>query len=326
MVLSGRRAKMNNEANISFQGAAEKNLRLLSKRACELAEARILELSELCEAVSAFLASADGEGLDIYEMLALVREGVELPSGTMHSDPLYENIPKLSVFLSSMTEEDKVFFSALLLEHMEKSGIAVSERSFISPLEPSEIFTYVRNAFSDEAYDVFSVAFENPRVKYCSTLKDAVRAVADGEVGYALLPLEERGARISTVDELIYRNDLKITAITPVFGQDADMDLKYALVARSLGEQRALGTDDRYLEIRLSKCTVKELSGILFAAELFCMEIYRLGTVRFGREDGNEEFYTVIFRSEGCDFTRMLTYLALFTEDFVAVGMYKNLE
>lgn len=317
---------MNDEVNISFKGAAEENLRFLSKRVSEIAEERILELSELCEAVCTFLTSADGEDLDIYEMLALVRESVELPFGAMHSDALAENTPKLSAFLSLMNEEDKVFFSELLLEHMEKAGISVSERSFISPLEPSEVFTYVRNVLADEAYDVFSVAFGDPRVKYSTTLKDAVRAVSDAEVGYALLPLEERGARISTVDELIYRNDLKIVAITPVFGQDADMDLKYALVARSLVEQHAKITDDRYLEIRLSKCTARALAGILLAAELFCVEIYRLGTVRFGKEDENEEYYTVIFRSEGNDFTRILTYLTLFTEDFVAVGMYKNLE
>lgn len=314
------------ELNISICESTAKNLRFLTERAGELFEARILELCELAQEICSDLTTASDAGLGVYEMLELIKMGYPDFEVALHSDALEENLKRLTLMLSVLSEKDKVLFSELIVLEMKASGIFISEHDFISALMPSETFTYVKNVFSDEAYDVFSLGFTDPRVRYSATLKDAVRAVKDTEVGYALLPFEERGVRIPSVDEMIYQNDLRVASITPVFGQLGDVDLKYALVAKTLTVTEYDPFDDRYLEVRISKCSSGQLTGVILAAECYSLDIYRVCTSSFGTDEGKDELYTMIFKGEGCDFTRMLTYLTLFTDDFTVVGMYKNLE
>lgn len=314
------------ELNISICESTAKNLRFLTERAGELFEARILELCELAEKICSDLAHASDAGLGVYEILELIKMGYPEFEDTVHSDALEENLKRLSLMLSVLNEKDKVLFSELIVEQMKGTGILISERDFVSSLMPDETFTYVKNVFSDEAYDVFSISFADPRVRYSQTLKDAVRAVKDGEVGYALLPFEERGGRIPSINEMIYQSDLRVASITPVFGQSAEVDLKYALVSKTLTVTECDLHDDRYLEVRIPKCASEALTGIILAAECYSLDIYRINTSSFDLGERKDEFYTLIFKGEGCDFTRMLTYLALFTDDFTVVGMYKNLE
>ena len=64
----------------------------------------------------------------------------------------------------------------------------------------------------------------------------------------------------------------------------------------------------------------------MLATELFGLEIYRINTLSFGTFDQKEESYSVILRGESYDFSRLLAYLTLYTDDFVPLGIYKNLE
>ena len=43
-------------------------------------------------------------------------------------------------------------------------------------------------------------------------------------------------------------------------------------------------------------------------------------------DEGKNEYYSVVFRDDAADFTRLLTYLTLFSATYTAVGIYKNLE
>ena len=317
---------MSEELFIAPEVNTEKNLAFLTKKTSELAEASLLELRELADTLCERLLSIKDEALGVYEMLQLISDGTVLSSRELHQDALDCNKQTLLSAVSLIEEEHKAAFTLVLLESLLRSGFNVSEHSFLSEVKPSELVTYVKNIFSDEAFDVFSIELTDARVKYAENIKAAVRSLLDSDVGYAILPIEEGGSRIHTIDELIYQNDLRIVAITPVFGQGADTDLKYALVSRALVIENYTDGDDRYIEIRVSKCKTKVLLGILIAAELFSLDVYRMGTVSFGKGDAHEDFYSLILKSEGSDFVGILTYLTLFTDDFTVVGMYKNLE
>ena len=188
-----------------------------------------------------------------------------------------------------------------------------------------ETFAYVRNSFSDEAYDVFSQDFIDPTVRYYKTFRDCARAVTAGDLTYCLLPLEEKGGvRLHTVSEIIFRNDFKINSVTPVFGQDGNADMKYALVSRGFTVPERNEDDDFYLEIRLGADS--PLSEVLSAVDSFGMSIYRINTVTFDTEGEAETYFTVVIKDGVGSFAPILTYLALFLRDFVPVGIYKNLE
>ena len=193
------------------------NLKSLSSESAVLSLRRSCEISEMCDIAATISEECYKDGLGIYEILSVISE--EFP---------------LTGICDQSGISDRVTFSSLFLERIRGLGISLTEVSFLPVAMQSETFVYVKNHLSDEAYDVFSQEFSDPRVRYVGTIKEAVKAVNDGEVTYCLLPLEERGgARLSTVTELILGNDLKIDSVTPVFGQDGCADMKYALVSKA---------------------------------------------------------------------------------------------
>lgn len=318
---------MSSESGFDFPTENSENLKQLSVDGSILAERRICELSELADTAARFAQTLFESGLGIYEILSLIGAEVSFSQNPHHSDMMKENALRLHVVGELSDTADRIVFSDFFADRLTSYGITVTERSFLPSEKRDETFAYVKNAYSDEAYDVFSQEFLDPRLRYVQNFKDAVRLVLEKEVTYALLPLEEAGGtRLPTVSSLIYKNDLKISALTPVFGADGASELKYALVSESLRIPSLSAEDDRYLEIRLSARSQDELFGALVAAKMLGVGIYRVNTVSFDSTGDSENFFTVIFKGEGCDFTRLLIYLTLFTEDFDPIGMYKNLE
>ena len=156
--------------------------------------------------------------------------------------------------------------------------------------------------------------------------EEALSSVKNGEVTYALLPLEESGSRIHTVEQLIFSGEFKINAVTPVFGFDGTADMTYALVSIDFVEQRILKDDDRYLEIRIEKNGDCSISELLFAAERCGVEVYRVNTVCFDTDEGQRDYFSIVLKAKGADFSLMLLYLTLFVPEHSTVGVYKNLE
>ena len=160
-----------------------------------------------------------------------------------------------------------------------------------------------------------------------ASFKEAADAVADGEASYCLLPLEERGgSRLAPVSEIIFRRDLRICAITPVFGFDGNADMKYALLSSGYSVPELSSDDDGYLEVRISADEGASLSELITVASYYGISVYRINTQTFNAEDFYETYHDVVFRSSGVDFTQLLVYLTLFSSAYVPIGMYKNLE
>ena len=305
-----------------------KNLISLSKEQSRLMERRICELHELCDfMISRVDTLFEGEA-DIYSLLSILSEEDIISRGHIHNEVLESNTVCLEKHLNSLMVNDKSILCQMLNERLGSIGRPPKESDFLKEMPIKETLCYVKNPLSDEAYDVFSEQFNDPHLVYVNTLRDAARSVIDGAVGFCLLPLEESGGvRIHTVEELIYKNDLKISALTPVFGFDGTAGMKYALVSRYFKHEPHTDTDDRYLEIRLPTNDNISLAELLSVSEFYGHSLYRVNTTIFDNDDGStNEFYSIVFRNDGCDFTLLLLYLTLFTDSFNAVGIYKNLE
>lgn len=307
------------EMSFSCGKITEENLAAFRERSRLLSDARTAELSFLADRVAEHAAGLYVDGMGLYEILSLVSEGIVLADAS-------EDDGGEGARAFFQQTYDRAIFSSLLLEKLKERGISPTESDFLPTEEVPETFTYVKNAYADEAYEVFSSEFSDPRVKYAGTFSEAVKSVLNGEVGYCLLPLAERGGvRLSSVTELLAGNDLKIASVTPVFGFSGDAELRYALVARTFRVPTVAAEDDRYLEIRCSEEDGDTLATLLCAARVFCASLYRVHTVT-RRTPENGFYYTVVFRTEGKSFVGLLTYLTLYTETYIPVGIYKNLE
>lgn len=303
------------------------NLKRLSVEQSVISEQRVLEISDIVAALADSTLSLMDDGVEMHEALSLFAGSVSFGDYERSDISADENSLYISNSLKTLERSDKTVFADLYIAELKKRNITVKETDFLAEVSGEETFTYVKNAFSDEAYDVFSQDFEDPRLRYSTSFKECADAVSDGEVTYCLLPLEERGGvRLPTVSDLIFRRDFKINSVTPVFGPDGNANMKYALVSKSFTVPMRQSGDDRYLEIRLGAADGVSLSEILSAVDSFSMSVYRVNTVVFDTEGESEVYYSLVIRDDGNDFSRFLTYLVLFGGDFVPVGIYKNLE
>ncbi|MBO5906865.1 MAG: hypothetical protein J6Q85_01755 [Clostridia bacterium] len=317
---------MRGEFDIVNTDVTVANVKRISHEQSLLEEARICELHELA---SDLIHSARDifDEVEIHDVLSVISE-IDFPLSKSPCDTSNErNRERVKEYLLQLASLDKVVFCELIHEIFNEKVKRVTEADFLKRDNPDNTFVYVKNPFADEAYDVFSQDYENSRVRYAHSFKEASRMISEGAVSFGLVPLEEKGGvRIHSVAQLIFEGDYKIISVTPVFGFDGSADMKYALISKNFVELSGAEGDDRYLEIRIPKDTETPLCEILFASEYFGHGIYRIGTISFDTESGPREFYSVVFRDGGEGFATLLSYLTLFCASYTAVGIYKNLE
>ncbi len=302
------------------------NIKSLSSKQSMLEERRMSELSELAYSAAESARELNSAGMNITEILSLLSDSLDFSETEIHDDYLEDNITRLRGHAFSLSMLDKEYFSVLLFERLSSIGINVKEEDFLPSASVNETFVYVKNSFADEAYDVFSQDFTDPRVAYAANIKEAVSMLLDGIADHCLLPLEDRGSRIRTVDELIFKGDLKINSVIPVFGLDGNADMKYCLVSKNYRISSYTNEDDRYLELRIPKDGKSSFSELISVAEGLGFETYRVNSELLSIDEGERAYFSLVFKSSGVSFVSLLVYLTLFTEDFTTLGIYKNLE
>ncbi len=303
------------------------NLEGLNAKQGDSFELRLLELSDIAEDAAEYAVMLCEAGLSVFEALSYIASGLELGRRAVSERSLAECGRGLRGALHNFSNIDKAAFCELLSAAAVKRGLPFGEEGFLPSIPTQERVAYVRNALSDEAYDIFSEELSDPRVRYGASFKDCIGMVLSGEADMCLLPIEERGGvRLPTVFELLYRNDLKINSVTPVFGMDGNAGMKYALVARGFKVPKRKKGDDRYLEIRIEDDSAVSLSDVLSAAEYYGMSAYKINSVSFDNEGESASFFSVVLRDGGEGFSSLLTYLTLFVSEHTTVGIYKNLE
>ena len=288
------------------------NLERLSRELALDEELRLCELASVAEAAVLSICEYLADGLTSLEAIAAL------------SLSLSEELPCDASLLRTLS--DRFALTSLLLEMLADRGVPLHEGDFLlSELHPP-VIAYVKNALSDEAFDVFSAELPDARVRYVTSFAEAVAQLLSGEVGYCLFPLEESGGvRLSSVEHLLLLHDLHVCRVTPVFGPDGTAELKYALISSAVEIAPYSKEDDRYLELRLSRDCLP-LSELSILAEHFGFTVYRVNTLSFLKGDGEETYLSMVLKTGGNDFCSLLLYLALFGGEYTVVGLYQNLE
>jgi hypothetical protein len=282
------------------------NLCELSKSQNRLSELRACELDELAYELSREFSKMREDDYGIYEILSYFGE-------------ILENI--------GLLPNDKAELCRRLLSKLSELNINLTEGHFLSSEHSNGRMAYVKSSIADEAYDVFASGVSHARLTYVDGINEAVLSVLSGECEYCILPFEEKGGvRVSSVMEQIFRNDLKINRVTPVFGPLGNLDMKYALLSKSFTLPKSEKDDDRYLEIRLRTDASLPIFELIMAAESFDAQLYRINTVRYTDEDGDADYCILVFKSFSENYVTLLMYLTVFAGAYTPVGIYKNLE
>ena len=317
---------MSLEFSFSPNTATQRNIEHLQREQLLLEERRLCELYELTDAMSDAVTELYSMGMSPEEAFSILSES--LNGGVCRTERY--GITKCEQYIlpyvDTLSAYDKIIVSRLLCERLSDKGYALLESDFLLSGTAAETFVYVKNAYADEAYDVFSQDFADPRVSYVQSFKEALSSVALGRASYALLPIEEGYSRLPTVSEMIFNGDFKIASITPVLGFDGLANMKYAMISTGFLISGVMADDDRYLEIRIPTDSDTDVSYALLAARAYGIDVYRINTSVYETDEGRRSYFDVIFKCTGKDYSCLLSYLTLFTSEFTAVGMYKNIE
>lgn len=306
-------------------GVSRGNLYKLSEKELPLNERRVVEISLLAEAIAREFCSFYNEGLNVYEIIeALFLKSESFPDTAVTWDD--EALASAMSYLKSKEHIDRAVFVEALLSSLSRLGVSLSEADYLYEGSGDETFVYVKNKLADEAFDVFSQDFSDPRVFYAPDLRSATRAVIEDKCEYCLLPLEEkRGVRIPSISMSLYSSDLKINSVTPVFGPDGTADMRYALVSKHFSIPVVSKDDDRYLEVRLDNTDNVSLSSLFSVLDYLGISVYRINSTPRDNDDATSSV-TIVFSVIGKSFANLLTYLSIFCPTYVTVGVYSNLE
>ncbi len=319
--------EVKNDNIFSVDDISFSNLDSISINQAEAFESRICEWSFVADAFVDRVIGLLQDGMSVFEAFSYLSDEIDIQSSSPKADTMDEALGLVNGFLSSLTMLDKVAFVDLIVSKMKSRKIHMDEADFLQNDAQSETFIYVKNSLSDEAYDVFSQEFEDPRVFYAQSFKEACRTVAEGRVGYAILPFEEKGGnRIPGIASMISQFDLKVVALTPVFGYEGTADVKYALVSRSFKIPKRTEDDDFYLEISASPNDDIGVTEFLYAAEKFGNSIYRINTLVSEALDKDAMSFNIVLRDSGEGFLQLLIFMTMFAGYYMPVGFYKNLE
>ncbi len=290
-------------------------------------ERRICELSvSASAAVDAAVQMLDG-GMKPGEVLTLLSEEFALPHAVLHEDALHTNIAHLRLRADMRRSADEAAFCQMFCRELTQRRGDLDESSLLPTTRKSKSVAYVKNAYADEAFDVFCAETTDLQAEFVHTFAEAVDKMRRGEVGYCLFPFEEEGGvRLSSVQQLIYQNDLKIVSVTPVFGYDGTAELSYALLAPSFDPIHYESTDDLYLEIALARDDTAMFTLVLSAAQSLGITVYRADTVHYMTGDEAHTVCSLVLRDSRHDLFAFLCYLWLFVPEFTPVGFYKNVE
>lgn len=314
------------DIDFSFSEVCRENIAELSRRQSVAAEQKIAELSMAANEAASLILERLEKGEKLSSLLSGHLFNIEL-SSLPHVGHLPDDSQALTAMLSSLSCHDRIEFVFLLAKRLEDRGICIAESELLSVAERDGSVAFVKNPLSSEAFDVFSQQLYEPRLRYTKDMREAVSLLVSDEVGYCILPLEERGGRrILATEELILRENLKIASVTPVFGALGGADMSYALVSTTVHVPTCQLGDDRYLEIMIELEDEHRLSELFIIAERLNLRVHRINNLRFDTEEGSTSCLSMVFLNERGDFSLLLAYLTFFVRGFKAVGIYKNIE
>ena len=130
------------------------NIALIEKEQSLAEEKRICELSALAEEAADHLLSLAEGGMPTVDALSLLSFDTER-APALHDNAMEASGKHLAFHAGLLSSLDRTVLCSLLYEALKKRGLCPTEADFLPPASSPETFTYVKNFYADEAYDVF---------------------------------------------------------------------------------------------------------------------------------------------------------------------------
>ncbi len=218
------------------------------------------------------------------------------------------------------------YLRAKVIEDLVREGGTEDEMSELDirpPLHTGERIAYMKNTYTDTAYEYFEAALPHAVPALQSDFQSVCEAVYYGRATACILPLENStDGRLLRFYHLAYKYDLRIAMVTDVTAEETDVTTRYALLRRALsvpaGDE---DPDSIYLECRVTPDEGYGLSDVLLAVDTFGLTPVRVDTTPSGDVLGETAFDLILRVGEG-DLPAMLVFFYLMMPHYTILGIY----
>lgn len=235
------------------------NLHLQMREISATLEARLSHLSDMARVLCATLEDVTPNSLDSL----LEKQPPE--AVVLHREALPQNREYLEEVLITLTISDKVQFCFFLAKTLQEKDPTLTPYAFLPQGEEIRRIAYCRNNLTDEAFDIFSLDFDDPTALYCEDFEASCVAVAVGDASACILPHRDAsGNRSRMTLGYLATYDLCIHTLYTVYnGEDEGME--YALCTK--GARVPDGAYQMFLHI--NPVTSRDILEIQEAMRLF---------------------------------------------------------
>lgn len=209
-----------------------------------------------------------------------------------------------------------------LLARLREGGCNVTPADLLPVGAPeNERISYVKSPLADEAYYLFAAGLTAPTVQYADRFRSCCEDVANGTVGYCILPYENTDGVLSSLAALADRYRLCCSALCRVFHADGANVTHFALYSKTIPPPREGGT--YRLRLSLSCPDGREVSSHLLAAAAHGTEVVHLSALPPEEGEGGLLCHLTV-RLSYPQLLPYLTDLAVFGNAVVFHGLYKE--
>ena len=303
------------------------NLSLLDSEMVSAAERRVAQLSDLATLISQRpqMITEDENRCEDFDAL--------FDRGSIPFEAAEEAKHYLETFFASRLLSDKLAvckFLADKLGWMSDFSLAalLGDSGGFRNLEKDPKIAYLKNAYSDKAFLIFSKLLGSPSVSYQTDFESVCEEVYYGRADMCILPLDSsRDAKLIGFCRLIDRFELKIVLTCDISSPDGGVTTRYALLRKNLAFTVPLPpeSDTRFLELSFVPTEGIELADVLSAASSFGLKLYKVDAIPLSYSD-NEFSYDVVFYCPDRSVEPFALYMALSAPQYETLGVYAHIK
>ncbi|MCL2518481.1 MAG: hypothetical protein FWF15_07970 [Oscillospiraceae bacterium] len=290
----------------------ENNLADISRQQASLRERR---LAHICD-------RAKYLGGQFSDKLFFTSDAFREIYNEVNSTIFAEDVPEFNVkattdLMNETDNFDKIYLCRKLIELYSDLDINL----IFGGGEKNDRIAYLRNSYTDTAYEIFSREIEDATVTYCADFNAVCEDVYYSRSGMCILPTENStDGNLMRFRNLIKKYDLKIVMTCAVEAAQESVT-KFALLKKNVEYIKMKKKHPLYFEI---SAVTENLRRLLSAAENYGFKLYKIDSVPISYSE-SEYSYDIIFSSDNGELFPFICYLFLELPQFNPMGIYTHL-
>ncbi len=295
------------------------NLMLLDRRLLREVKKRIPLITDPAMPGMASAESDTNGTADLHTLQHSLRRFFDSPTGETDEAAL----PFLSAVKGTVNTADRVAYIQAYLSMREHSERPLQLAELLPIAQPSKAcITYVRNAYTDEAYETFADIVHSATVHYTDSFREACNAVATKEADFCILPYRHTGGSLPSFSELAARYSLYVCALCRVYHADGTDVTTFALYGRNLLPQEDDGTV--YLRCSFLAADAATIACHMHAAGILGIALEDVQAVPCAEQEGMLLCSATLLPKKNI-LLPWLAYLFAFADGAACQGLYKEI-